>query len=56
MRGPIDEASKKDKNGTLYFLFWHLSNPGAGIYWKANSNQEARLCVAIRKIRRRNIG
>lgn len=46
---PIDKTSKKDKNGTLYFLFWHLSNPGAGMDWKENFNQEASLCLAIRK-------
>jgi hypothetical protein len=45
----IDKTSKKDKNGTLYFLFWHLSNPGACIDWKGNFNQEVSLCLAIRK-------
>ncbi len=45
----INETAKKDKNGTLYFLFWHLSNPGACIDWKVNFNQEASLCLAIRK-------
>ena len=46
---PIDNTSKKDKNGTLYFLFWHLSNPGAGMDWKENFNQDSSLCLAIRK-------
>ncbi len=46
---PIEETSKKDKNGTLYFLFWYLSNPGAVMNWDGDINQEANLCLCIRK-------
>ena len=46
---PIPKSSKKDKNGTLYFLFWYLSNPGAVMNWDCDINQEASLCLCIRK-------
>lgn len=46
---PIPQSGKKDKNGTLYFLFWYLSNPGAVMNWDCDINQEASLCLCIRK-------
>ena len=46
---PIEETSKIDKNGTLYFLFWHLSNQGAAMLWNGDYTQESSLCLAIRK-------
>jgi hypothetical protein len=52
---PIEKSGKTDKNGTLYFLFWHLSNPGAGFAfsscmdWEGNIYQNASLCLAVRK-------
>ena len=42
-------GGKKDKNGTIYKLFWHLSNPGAAINWDEGFNEKASLCLAIRK-------
>lgn len=46
---PIEETSKIDKNGTLYFLFWHFSNSGAAMLWNGDYTQESSLCLAIRK-------
>jgi hypothetical protein len=45
----LERTAKKDKNGTLYFLFWHLSSRGAAMNWDGVYNQEASLCLGIRK-------